>query len=123
MRRPRLARWHSVRRRRSIAGCRLMPDMSARCEPPSRRFSAHHNSGMKVCVALLAHGARVVEALAPVRAMQDWLRQLIALHALAPYLAHGQVTGPLTDILVWSEDFLDEQPYRVKPIHVKLDNK
>jgi tetratricopeptide (TPR) repeat protein len=64
-------------------------------------------------VALPAHGARVVVALAAVRAMQDWLRQLIALHSLAPYLTLGQVIGPLTDILVWSEDFLDEQPYRI----------
>jgi len=62
---------------------------------------------------LPAHAARVGAALAAARAMQDGLRQLTTLHALAPYLTPGQVIGPLTDILVWREDCLDEWPYRV----------
>lgn len=64
-------------------------------------------------VTLPAHGARVVAALAAARAMQDWLRQLHALHALAPYLTPGQVPAPLTDIHVLGEDFSDEQPYQM----------
>jgi hypothetical protein len=74
---------------------------------------SHQRNDRMPRVRLPAHGARIVEALAAARVMQDWLRQLIALHALAPYLTPGQVIGPLTDILVWSEEFLDEQPYRV----------
>jgi hypothetical protein len=57
--------------------------------------------------------AGVVEALAAARPMQDWLRQLLVLHALAPYLTPGQLTAPLTDIHVWGEDFSDAQPYQI----------
>ena len=45
---------------------------------------SHQRNERMPRVRLPAHSARVVEALAAARAMQDWLRQLIALHALAP---------------------------------------
>jgi tetratricopeptide (TPR) repeat protein len=40
------------------------------------------------------------QAVAAVRGMSDWLRQLLALHTLAPHLKRGHVTSPLTDIHV-----------------------
>lgn len=59
------------------------------------------------------YAACIAQALTAARAMQDWLRQLLALHALAPYLASGQMTAPLTDVHVWAEDFSDAQPYQI----------
>jgi hypothetical protein len=64
-------------------------------------------------VTIPPHAARIVEALAAARAMQDWLRQLLALHALAPYLTPGQVTIPLTNIHVLGEDFRMRNPTRL----------
>jgi len=64
-------------------------------------------------VTIPPDAARIVQALAAARAMQDWLRQLLVLHALAPHLIAGQVPPPFTDIHVWAEDFSDEQPYQI----------
>jgi tetratricopeptide (TPR) repeat protein len=55
----------------------------------------------------------ITQALAAARAMQDWLRQLLALHRLAPYLRAGQVTPPFTDIHVWSEELAHEKDYQI----------
>ncbi len=63
--------------------------------------------------SLPAPEARIGLALSAARAMQDWLRQLLTLHALAPYLAPGQVTPPHTDIQIWSEDCSHEKKYRI----------
>jgi hypothetical protein len=55
----------------------------------------------------------LAQALAATRAMQDWLRQLLALHALAPHLQPGQLSPPFTDIQVWFEDLAFEKAYPV----------
>jgi hypothetical protein len=47
---------------------------------------------------------------AAVRAMPDWLRQLLALHDLAPYLGRGAVTRPLNDIHLLASDRSHEDP-------------
>jgi hypothetical protein len=53
----------------------------------------------------------LAQALAATRAMQDWLRQLLALHALAPYLQPGQLSPPFADIQVWTDDLAHEKDY------------
>jgi tetratricopeptide (TPR) repeat protein len=73
---------------------------------PPRRTAASHTTLPSLEVGL-------AQALAATRAMQDWLRQLLALHALAPHLQPGQVTPTFTDIQVWSGDIAFEKAYQV----------
>jgi TolA-binding protein len=75
-------------------------------DAPPQRTAAPRTTLPSLEVAL-------AQALAATRAMPDWLRQLLALHALAPHLQPGQLSPPFTDIQVWSEELAFDEEYQV----------
>jgi hypothetical protein len=55
----------------------------------------------------------LAQALAATRVMQNWPRQFLVLHLLAPYLQPGQLSPPFADIQVWSKDLAFEGAYQI----------